>query len=92
MFTSGILLRFFIVYGVALLALALLNRREFKRHPEKRARYMALPLGYKMACWLIVVPLFAGTVVVEGAFVVAIVSFFVLESACVRWYKKSGLL
>ena len=83
---------FAIVYAIALLVLALLNRREFKRCPEKGSRYRALPIRYKAACWFCVLPLFAGTILQGPLFVPALVSFALLEGACVRWYRKAGLL
>ena len=78
-------------YAVALLILALLNKREFRRSPEKGLRYQALPIGYKAACWFIVTPLFAGTILHGVLFIPALISFAALEGACVRWYRKEGL-
>jgi len=80
------------VYVVALLVLAVLNSREFKRCPEEGSRYRALPIRYKAACWFFVVPLFAGTILQGPLFIPALVSFSLLEVACVRWYRKAGLL
>ncbi len=80
------------VYAVALLVLALMNKREFKRCPEKGARYRALPVRYKVTCWFVVVPLFAGTILEGALFIPAIASFALVEAACVRWYRKAGLL
>ena len=80
------------VYAIALLVLAVLNKREFKRCPEKGLRYKALPVRYKAACWFFVVPLFAGTILQGPLFIPALVSFAFLEGACVRWYRKAGLL
>lgn len=90
LFTSDTL-RFLIAYVVVLVFLALINKVEFKRHLIKGERYKALPLIYKFTCWLIVAPLFAGTVVKGEIFILGIVSFFLLENACVRWYRKAGL-
>lgn len=86
------LLYFLIAYTAAILLVTLMNKREFHQSPEKGQRYKALPLVYKLACWFVVVPLFAGIVVHGGFGVLAIVSFFLLESACVRWYQNAGLL
>lgn len=83
---------FAIVYAVSLAGVALLNRREFRRAPEKRTRYEALPITYKLACWFIVIPLFAGTVLAPALFIGAILAFAMLEALCVRWYRKAGLL
>jgi hypothetical protein len=83
---------FAIVYVLALGVLAAVNMREFKRNPEKGARYRALPIGYKLACWFVVVPLFAATILEGAVFIAAIASFALLEGACVRWYRKAGLL
>jgi hypothetical protein len=79
-------------YCASLIVLAALNRREFKRSLQKGERYKALPLAYKLACWFFVVPLFAGTILEGVLFIPALASFAVLESACVRWYRKAGLL
>jgi hypothetical protein len=54
-------LLFAVAYLVALVAYFLTSRLEFKRSPEKGKRYRALPIGYKLACWFGVIPLFAGT-------------------------------
>ena len=82
-----------VTYAGAMALLAALNKREFRRCPEKGERYRALPVAYKLACWLGVVPLFVATVFVHGAFFFgAIASFAVLEILCVRWYQRHGLL
>jgi hypothetical protein len=80
------------VYAVALLVLVFMNRREFKRRPEKGARYRALPMRYKVTCWFVVVPLFAGTIIEGALFIPAVASFVLIEAACVRWYREAGLL
>jgi hypothetical protein len=80
------------VYVAALVVLAAMNHREFNRRPEKAARYRALPTGYKLVCWFVVVPLFAGTVVHGALFIPAFAAFLLIEAACVRWYRKAGLL
>jgi hypothetical protein len=84
---------FALVYAAIFLAVALLNRREFRRSPEKGQRYKALPVVYKLACWCLVIPLFAAGVVFHPAFLlISFVSFATLEGACVRWYRKAGFL
>ena len=83
---------FALTYAVSLAAVAIMNTREFKRRPEKGERYKALPIGYKLSCWFFVVPLFAGTIVQGVLFIPAVISFVALEAACVRWYRKVGLL
>lgn len=83
---------FLLVYALSLLGLRLMNRREFKRSPEKGARYRALPLGYKLACWFIVLPLFAAILLHAAWTIPALVAYMLLEGACVRWYRKAGLL
>jgi len=52
---------FMAAYLLAALAVAGMKRREFKRSPDKVARYRALPFRYKALCWLLVLPLFAGS-------------------------------
>jgi purine-cytosine permease-like protein len=80
------------VYAVVLLVHWFMNRREFKRCPEKGARYRALPFVYKLACWVIVMPMFAGILIDAAWFIPAVVAYLLVETACVRWYKKAGLL
>ena len=83
---------FALTYCASLLVLAAVNRRDFRRSPQKGERYKALPLAYKLACWFFVVPLFAGTILKGVLFIPALVSFAVLEGACARGYRKAGLL
>lgn len=83
---------FVVVYAAALVGASSLNRSSFRRSPEKGKRYEALPLRYKFACWLIVVPLFAGSILQPSLFLGAIVAFFLVEAACIRWYRRNGLL
>jgi hypothetical protein len=83
---------FALTYAESLVAVMLMNKHEFKRCPEKGERYKALPIGYKLGCWFLVVPLFAGTIVQEALFIPAVITFMALEAACVRWYRKTGLL
>ena len=80
------------VYALALAILAISSRAEFKRCPEKGARYKALPLLYKCACWFVVVPVAIGGIAHVGLFFLATILFMLLEIACVRWYKKAGHL
>jgi hypothetical protein len=83
---------FLLVYAAALAVVAFINYGEFKRCPEKRARYKVLPIGYKFACWFLVVPLIAAAIVVHTAFFIpALIGFMLVEWACVRWYRKAGL-
>jgi hypothetical protein len=81
-----------LVYVAALATAAFINKREFARCPEKGERYRALPLGYKLACWFVVIPLIAAAVLHGAFFLLAILSFALLEGACIRWYRKKGLL
>ena len=80
-------------YIAVMCLLAFLNKREFLRCPEKGERYKALPLQYKLACWIVVVPLFVSTVFVHPVFfLLAIASFAFVEILCVRWYQRHGYL
>jgi hypothetical protein len=88
---SGLAL-FLLLYAVSAVLLAFMNRREFRLHPEKAARYAALPVGYKAACWLGVLPLFAGVVFNLFLPLLVVPAFLALEVLCVRWYRKAGLL
>lgn len=92
MFGLPKILIFAFAYAVALGVVATMNAWEFKRRPEKRARYRVLPIRYKLSCWFIVVPLFAGTLLEGMLFLPALAFFALLEVACVRWYRKAGLL
>lgn len=85
-------LLFAAAYAFTLLGVYVNNRREFKRCPEKGERYEALPLGYKLGCFLVVAPLFAGTLINPALIVGAGIAMLLLEAACVRWYRKMGLL
>ena len=80
------------VYAASLGGLAMLNWFDFKRNPQKQVRYAALPIHYKFFCWFVVVPLFAGTVLQGVLLVVAVIAFLLAEAACVRWYRKAGML
>lgn len=84
--------QFLIVYALSMLGLWQMNLREFNRCPEKRMRYQSLPVVFKLGCWFIVMPLIAGTFLEGALFIPAIASFMLLEAACVRWYRKAGLL
>jgi hypothetical protein len=88
---SSVVLHFLIAYIGAILFTALSNWGDFRKHPDKACRYQALPLGYKLTCWLGVLPLMAA-MTMHGAFGFAgFVVLFLLEAACVRWYRKAGL-
>lgn len=65
---------------LAALATAGMYRLEFKRSPDKAARYCALPLRYKALCWLLVLPLFAGSLPTKWLLVPALASLYLAES------------
>ncbi|MEO5686612.1 MAG: hypothetical protein ABIR54_04560 [Burkholderiaceae bacterium] len=71
---------------------AFLNGREFRRCPEKAQRHKALPMGYKLACWLGVAPQVAALPIYPWLTISGMVSYALLEGACVRWYQKSGYI
>ena len=90
-------------YLLGLAVAFLLGRREHTRCPEKARRYSALPWHHRLAWPLIVVPLFTavplllygkGLVVLAAltGVVVAPRAMLILELACVRWYRRAGLL
>jgi len=86
-------------YGIGAGFKFYIDKREFARAPEKAARYKALPLYYKVLCWFVVLPILsAGTLspaeqgLRQASFVAGILGFIALEMACVRWYRKHGLL
>ncbi|KQZ40010.1 hypothetical protein ASD58_06415 [Duganella sp. Root1480D1] len=82
---------FAICYAFLLCTHALLNKRDFKQSPEKRERYNALPRYYKFCCWFVVMPMFAGGILIPWLFMFSLVGFFLLEAACIRWYRRRGL-
>jgi len=82
-----------LMYAGVLAFVALMNKREFLRSPEKGKRYAALPLLYKLGCWCGVIPLVVAMFFVHQAFFLAVVvSYAALQGACVRWYRKNGHL
>ncbi|MBQ5946969.1 hypothetical protein [Massilia sp. ST3] len=89
---SSVWTNFFMAYAAVMLGHRWMSKREFRQHPDKGRRYQALPLAYKFACWFMVMPLLAGTVVHEFLGALGLASFLVLESACIRWYRRAGLL
>ena len=83
----------FATYGAILGLAALINRRDLSDSPEKRARYTALPLLYKLACWFGVIPLFVAVVFVHEAFFLAGgLAMVLVQRACVGWYQRNGHL
>lgn len=94
-----------LVYMAVLLGTEIFRMREFRRSPEKKLRYSALPWYYKLACPLIVIPSFvfwpllldaasgAVKVALQIAWLVIPISLFLaVEIVCVGWYKKNGHL
>ena len=88
---SSDILLFAIVYLLVALAVAGMSWREFKRSPDKAARYRALPIRYKALCWLVVLPLFAGSLLVWWLLVPALASRYFAEVLCIGGYRKVGL-
>lgn len=82
---------FLAAYALVALVHAATNRSDFKRNPEKAARYRLLPLPYKLCCWFGVQPLLASAVLESAASILGLVSWFLLEAACVSWYRKHQL-
>ena len=80
-----------LLYPTILAVVWLMNKREFARAPEKGARYRALPIGYKLVCWLGIIPLIAAGILQPALIVVAMIGFAILEAACIRWYRRHGL-
>lgn len=91
-----------IVYVVAAMAHGLMQRRDFRRNPEKAQRYSVLPVRYKLACWLLVLPSITALPLVLWlvydflylavvAQVMGLVGFAALEIACVSVYRRRGL-
>jgi len=74
-----------------------------QRNPEKRARWKALPLRFKFACWFGVTPLYVLSValVLSGNKLMALAALLVcgvawfctalLEVRVVAWYRENGL-
>ena len=84
-------LRFLLAWVVILGANAASDRYEFRQHPDKGQRYRRLPLRYKLACRLLVMPLCAGIVVHAAMALPACFAWLMLEGACMRWYRSAGL-
>lgn len=80
------------MYLFGLFVTHIANKHEFVRCPEKGKRYKALPIPYKLGCWCVVLPLFAAIAFHGEFFILAFLAFLLLESACVRWYRKNGHL
>lgn len=85
-------LRFLLAWLLILGAHAAFDRHAFRRHPDKGRRYRRLPLRYKLACRLLVMPLCAGIVVHPAMALPAGFAWLMLEGACMRWYRRAGLL
>lgn len=79
-------------YAVAFIAYKFFESRDFKRNPNKKARYDLLPMRYKWLCSFFVIPMFSASVIYGLLFVPAIVSYALLEAAVVKWYRKAKLL
>lgn len=82
---------FLVGYALAAAIAAVLKHAEFKRAPDKRARYQALPMRYKALCWLVVLPLFAGTLIAWWLLLPAMACLLLVEGLCIRWYRSAGL-
>ena len=91
-----------IVYGVAAIAHRLMQRQDFRRSPEKAQRYAVLPVRYKLACWVLVMPaivalplvlwlVFESPYLSVVAHVAGLIGFAALEIACVSVYRRHGL-
>ena len=82
---------FLLIYAALSICVVWQRKIDLRGHPEKRERYQALPLRYKLMCWFVVTPLAACTPFYEACAGIALVLMFLLEAACVRWYRKAGL-
>lgn len=88
---SSDLLLFMAAWLLAALAAAGMKRRDFKRSPDKATRYRALPFRYKALCWLLVLPMFAGSLLSGWLLLPALASLYLTEVLCIRWYRQAGL-
>lgn len=79
---------FIICYGLVMLVYLGLNRLDFKRDPRKKLRYQSLPLGFKLVCYGIVLPLFAGAFFYWYLGIVAVVAYAWLEVRSSRWMQS----
>ena len=91
-----------VVYVVAGASYALMQQRDFKRNPDKARRYQVLPLQYKLACGLVVLPTIVAVPLILlfvvdrpylalAAHVLGLVAYAGLEIACVSVYRRHGL-
>jgi len=92
-----------IVYVVAGLVHALVQRRDLRRSPDKARKYAVLPVFYKLACWFLVLPTISALPLVLWlvydspylavlAHVIGLIGFAALEISCVAVYRRRGLL
>lgn len=90
-----------IAYAVVFVVYLLMKHRELGGDSAKAERYRVIPLPYKMACWLGILPLFsavplillfAGSPVFAAASpMIGLIAYLGLEIACIRIYRKCGL-
>ena len=79
-----------------------MQKREFKRAPEKANRYAALPIVYKLACPVValvclLISIYIPIYFSKGwlfipLFLLSIGALLYVEILCVQWYRKNGLL
>ena len=91
-----------VAYAVGLLVALHFKRRQLVGDPAKAARFRVVPLHYKLACCLIVIPLFSAAPVALiypiglgylalFPWVLGFAAHVCLEMACVPAYRKHGL-
>lgn len=77
----------------------LLSHIEHRKHSEKRQRYQALPLRFKMGCAFIAMPIFATSIYgtlngnegLHFTWIIAVIIGLWIERNAVIWYKENGL-
>lgn len=74
------------------------DKRELKSCTDKEKRYQALPIRFKLCCWLVIQPMIA--IALASFFtdadhfyfmLFAIVIYVILENNVIKWYRKNGL-
>lgn len=81
-----------LAYLACLALTAWMHRKDFRESPEKGERYRRLPIGYKLLCPVIVIPVLVSAIFWHPAmYLLGLVAFACVEGACVRWYRRHGL-
>lgn len=89
----------FAIYIGLLAMYQLISYFEHRKYSEKKQRYHALPLRFKLACALIALPIFATSIysaingyeALQYVWIIAVVIALWIEQKAINWYRKNGL-